>query len=72
MVDILNEVNNTSDENVLHEKYNRIYDIYLEEAPYIGLYRNTRIIVYNQKLIGNISPNLFNIYYNIEKWYRQY
>lgn len=70
--DILNVVNNTSDENILYEKYNRIFDIYLDEAPYIGLYRNTSTVVYNQKLVGNISPNLFNVYHNIEKWYRQY
>ncbi len=72
VADILNIVNNTSDERILYDKYNRIFDIYLEEAPYIGLYRNTSIVVYNQKLIGSISPNLFNIYHNIEKWYRQY
>ena len=70
--EILRVVNNTSDENILYEKYNRVFDIYLEEAPYIGLYRNTNSVVYNQKLIGSISPNLFNVYHNIEKWYRQY
>ena len=72
MRDILVEVDNTKDDNSLYGKYNRIFDIYMDEAPYIGLYRNTSIVVYNQKLIGNISPNLFNVYHNIEKWYRQY
>lgn len=69
--EIMNTVKNTSDENVLYEKYSRLYDIYLEEAPYIGLYRETDVIVYNQGLVGNITANAFNIYYNIEKWYRQ-
>lgn len=69
--DIMNIIKNTSDENVLYEKYSRLYDIYLEEAPYIGLYRETDVIVYNQGLVGNITANTFNIYYNIEKWYRQ-
>ena len=72
LTDILNVINNTSDERILYDRYNRIFDIYLEEAPYIGLYRNTSTVVYNQKLIGSISPNLFNVYHNIEKWYRQY
>ena len=72
MNDILNIVTNTNDDGILYENYNKIFDIYMEEAPYIGLYRNTSIVVYNQKLIGNITPNLFNIYHNIEKWYRQY
>lgn len=71
VLDILNVIDNTSDENILYEKYTRLYDIYLEEAPYIGLYRETDVIVYNQGLVGNITANSFNIYYNIEKWYRQ-
>ena len=68
---IMSVISNTSDENILFDNYNRIYDIYLEEAPYIGLYRNTDIVVYNQSLVGNIKANSFNLYYNIEKWYRQ-
>ena len=71
VADIMNVINNTSDDNVLYEKYSRLFDIYLEEAPYIGLYRETDIIVYNQSLVGNITANAFNIYHNIEKWYRQ-
>lgn len=69
--EIMDIVSNTRDENALYENYNRLYDIYLEEAPYIGLYRETDIIVYNQSLVGNIRANAFNIYHNIEKWYRQ-
>lgn len=71
VTDIMNIVSNTKDENMLYQKYNRLYDIYLEEAPYIGLYRNTDFIIYNQNLVGNIQANAFNIYCNIEKWYRQ-
>ncbi len=69
--EIMNIISNTTDEHILHEKYNRLFEIYLEEAPYIGLYRETDIIVTNQGLVGNITANSFNIYYNIEKWYRQ-
>lgn len=69
--EIMDIVSNTGDENLLYESYNRLYDIYLEDAPYIGLYRETDLIVYNQSLVGNIRANAFNIYHNIEKWYRQ-
>lgn len=69
--EIMNVVSNTTDEKTLYEKYARLYDIYLEEAPYIGLYRNTDILVYNQSLVGNITANTFNIFHNIEKWYRR-
>ena len=68
---ILVEVSNTTDENTLKEKYKRIYEIYLEEAPYFGLYRETDYLIYNQSLVGSLKPNVFNIYQNIEKWYRQ-
>lgn len=71
VLDLMNEASNTTDENILYKNYNRIYDIYLEEVPYIGLYRNTDIIVYNQGLVCNLTANSFNIYHNIEKWYRQ-
>lgn len=71
ILEIMNTIKNTTDENVLYERYSRLYDIYLEEVPYIGLYRNTISVIYNQGLVGNIKPNLFNIYHNIEKWYRQ-
>lgn len=71
VLDIMQAVENTTDENVLYEKYARLYDIYLEEAPYIGLYRNTETIISNQGLVSNLKANCFNIYHNIEKWYRQ-
>lgn len=71
IIDLMNEASNTAEENTLYNNYNRIYDIYLEEVPYIGLYRNTNIIVYNQGLVCNLTANSFNIYHNIEKWYRQ-
>ena len=55
----------------MYNSYRAIYQKYLDEVPYIGLYRNTNIIIYNQGLVGNITPNSFNLYHNIEKWYRQ-
>lgn len=69
--EIMNIISNTTDENTLYENYNKLYDIYLEDAPYIGLYRNTDMVIYNQSLVGNIKANAFNLYHNIEKWYRQ-
>lgn len=71
MSNLLLEVSNTKDENTLKEKYKRIYEIYLEEAPYFGLFRETDYLVYNQSLVGSLKPNVFNIFQNIEKWYRR-
>ena len=69
--DLMNKIENTTDDVVLYDSYKTIFDKYIEDVPYIGLYRNTDIVVYNQGLVGNISPNAFNLYHNIYKWYRQ-
>ncbi len=69
--EILTEINNGVDDKTLQNDYNKIFDIYLEEAPYIGLYRTVDTIIYNQNLVGNVRANAFNIYNNIELWYRQ-
>ncbi len=68
---ILGEINEGVDDKKMQEDYNRIFDIYLEEAPYIGLYRTLDTIIYNQNLVGSVRANAFNIYNNIELWYRQ-
>lgn len=71
VLELINKTENTTDDNVMYDSYRTIYDKYLEDAPYIGLYRNTDIVIYNQGLVGQISPNTFNLFHNIEKWYRQ-
>ncbi len=71
MLAIIGEATSGASDERLYEFYNRLYDIYLEEAPYIGLYRKTQSLISNQSLSGNLKPNAFNMYHNIELWYRQ-
>jgi len=71
VLNLINESKNTNDENIQYNNYSRIFDIYLEEAPYIGLYRETQCYLYNNGFIGNIVPNSFNLFYTINQWYRQ-
>ena len=68
---IINDIKNTSDYNKQIENYNKLYDEYLKDFPYVFLYRNVKTVVYNQTLCGKISPNSYSIFYNIDKWYRQ-
>lgn len=68
---ILNDIRNTTDYAIQQENYKKLYDEYLNDFPYIFLYRETDSIVYNQTLCGRITPNSYSIFYNIEKWYRQ-
>ena len=69
--EIMKEITNITDDNLLKEKYNRLIEIYNNERPYISLYYNKNIVIYNTSLIGDVSPTSYNIFYNFEKWYRQ-
>lgn len=68
---IMKDINNITDEKLLREKYNRLYQIYVEQVPYIYLYYNRNTVIYNQSLMGDIKPNSYNIFYNVGSWYRQ-
>ncbi len=70
ITNIMKEVENTSDENVLKEKYAKIGEIYKSEAPYISLYNNKYKVVYSSELVGEINPNWFYQFYGIEGWYK--
>ena len=59
-----------TDENILQEKYKRLIEIYKEDIPYISLYSNKYVVAYNSGLVGDISPNWYNLFYGIEGWYK--
>ena len=67
--DILNAAKNSTDKNELKSKYQRLYEIYNENVPYIGIARNKIIAVKNTELVGDIKTNWYNIFYNISEWY---
>lgn len=69
---IIQELRSISDEAMLKEKIKRLAEIYITEVPYISLYLNRNTVVYSSNLMGDINPNCYNIFYGIEKWYRQY
>ena len=69
--EIRNNIMNGLNDDELQNAYERIFEIYLDEMPYIGLYRTIDTLIYNQNLVGNVRANAFNIYNNIELWYRQ-
>ena len=67
---IMNEVKNTTDEDTLKEKYKKLIEIYKNDIPYISLYSNKYFVAYNSGLVGDISPNWYNLFYGIEGWYK--
>lgn len=68
----IQEIQNITDNKILKEKYNRLIEIYETEQPYISLYYNRNSIVYTPNLMGKIEANIYNIFYNIGGWYREY
>ncbi len=67
---ILNDVKNINDVNVLTNKYLNIAEIYKEEMPFISLYSNSLFILSNSNLKGDLSCNWYNLFYNIDNWYK--
>lgn len=68
---ILSEVKNITDKQLLKDKYARLQEIVNQDIVYIPLYINKNVVLYSSNLIGDVSPNWYNIFYNIENWYRQ-
>ena len=69
--EIMSFVANNTDENELKSKYQRLYEIYEEEVPYIGIARNKILTLKNTNLVGEIKANWYSMFYNIGEWYTQ-
>ncbi len=71
--ELLREIADLSDnETELQNKYKQLIRLIEEERPYVSLYFNRGTVIYTQDLQGRITPNFYNIFYNIEEWVRQY
>ena len=71
IIKLIQEIEN-SEEQEKKEKLYQIIKYYNEDVPYISLYYDTNTLIYSNNLIGNIQPNSYNIFYNIENWHREY
>ena len=67
---IMNELKNISKEDLLKEKYIRIREIYNEQTPYIGLYSSYYSVASSWSFRGNVTPNWYNIFIDINNWYK--
>ena len=71
MAELMQNASITKDTKQLKEIYQKIYNLYKEDVPFIGLYRNKNITISTQSLIGTVEPNNYTTFYNIENWYRK-
>ena len=68
--EILKDITNIDSKEVFKEKVLNIIDIYNEEVPFISLYFNNIFIISNKDLKGDLSCNWYNLFYNIDNWYK--
>jgi len=64
------KVVNIEDMDVLKEEYEKLIQKYYEEKPFISLYFDSYILLHNDNLKGDFSGNWYNIFYNIDTWYK--
>ncbi len=68
---LLNEIKSIDNqEEILKEKYKKLNEIYKDEVPFISLYFNSIFILSNRNLKGDLAGNWYNIYYNLDNWYK--
>lgn len=52
------------------ETYKAIYESYNKNKEFIGLYFNSEILLYSNKVKGNFACNWYNLFYHIDTWYK--
>ena len=67
---LMSEVKNITKEDLLKEKYTRIRQIFNEQQPFIGLYSSYYSVASSWALRGNVTPNWYNIFIDINNWYK--
>ena len=71
MIELMQNASIIKETKQLKEIYQKIYNLYKEDVPFIGLYRNKNMTISTQDLIGTIQPNNYTSFYGIEQWYRK-
>lgn len=54
----------------VEETYKGIYENYKKSPNFMGLYFDSLILLYSKQLKGNFECNWYNIFYNIDTWYK--
>lgn len=70
VTNLMNKVKNETDKEKLKEDYKRLAEIYKTDMPYLSLFTNKYTIAYNSELVGDVQSNWYNLFYNIESWYK--
>ena len=71
MQNLLNSAKGETNATELKNDFDKIYRIYIQDVPFVGLYRDKYVLLTSQNLMGEMYPNNYSILYNIEEWYRK-
>lgn len=66
----ISKIMKIENKEILKQEYKKIIDNYYEEQPFISLYFNSYIILHSTNLKGNFSGNWYNMFYNVDTWYK--
>ncbi len=66
----IKQANEIENKQILEQKYQQILNEYKEQMPFISLFFDSYIILHNNKLKGDFSGNWYNIFYNVDGWYK--
>lgn len=67
---IINEINSITDQEELKSRYKKLYEIYDEEVPYIGIARNKIYMITNSYLNGEFDARWYNLFFKFKDWYK--
>ena len=67
---ILQDLNNITNEDELKSKYKRLYEIYDNEVPFIGIGRNKIYVITSTYLNGEINSKWYNLFFGFKDWYK--
>ena len=67
--EIMGYIDNLTDEEELKTAFQKLYNYYNDDVPYIGIARNKIYVITNSYLTGEISSRWYNLFFNFKDWY---
>lgn len=66
---VLGELKNKTEKSEIVQKYAETVNLLNQLCPIVGLYFENGVVIYNNKIQGDVTPSYFDLYRNIEKLY---
>lgn len=66
---LLEQIKKEANSATKEEFFKKMKEIITDDVPYVGLYFYHNAVVYNNRIRGEMSPNFWNVYNDINRWY---